>query len=144
MIGGREEPTPRRSAYYDGGYGDPYSDARGQYDRSAPSADRPVERLKPSSDRIRRRRPKSNDGRYGADLPNRGWDESASGYAANSDSYSESSDAYSGYSSHSPTEPTSYPSSNGNGDDSYVDYRPVNYPNNGESDRPAPDYGSRY
>ncbi|MEM6436714.1 MAG: Ycf66 family protein [Cyanobacteria bacterium P01_D01_bin.115] len=145
MIGGREEPTSRRSDYYDGGYSDPYSDARGQYtDRSAPSSDRPVERLKPSSDRIRRRRPKSSDGRYGADLPNRGWDESASGYAANSDSYSGSSDAYSGYSSHSPTEPTSYPSSNGNGDDSYVDYRPVNYPNNGESDRPAPDYGSRY
>ncbi|HEY9886941.1 MAG TPA: Ycf66 family protein [Candidatus Obscuribacterales bacterium] len=139
MLGGQDEGATRRGGgYYDEGYGDRYSNDRGGYgDRP----ERPVERLNPSGDRIRRRRPKSVDGRYGADTPSRGWDESASGYAANSG----------GYSANAPTPPsTAYPrASNGRDDDSYVDYRPVDYPNStdypsDDAGKSAPDYGNRY
>lgn len=168
MIGGREEP-PRRSDYYDEGYGDRYADDRGSYggERVMPPSERPVERLNPSNgDRIRRRRPKAGDTRYGS-APSRGWDDSATGYAANSGggysansggtdggSYSAnsgysaaSSDSYvgsGGYSSHSTSSPNAPSSDSSAGDDSYVDYRPVNnYPND-DSGKPPADYGSRY
>lgn len=160
MIGGRDEP-PRRSGYYDDGYGDRYGSDRGDYpERAMPPSERPVERLNPSSDRIRRRRPKAGDVRPSSP-PSRGWDESASGYAANSSGYTAnsgsgystnsgysaaSSDNYvgsGGYSSHSASEPGAASSSPNSGDDSYVDYRPVNYPND-DSGKPPADYGSRY
>lgn len=134
MLGGREDDARRRSSYYDDRHSDRYGDDQGRYDRPT-SSDRSVERLNPASDRIRRRRPKSVDGRYGTDLPGREWDESATGYAANSG----------GYSAHSSPPPSSY--TNGNNGDSYVDYRPVDYPNDesGRSDRSSSsDYGSRY
>ncbi|RZM81985.1 Ycf66 family protein [Leptolyngbya iicbica] len=165
MIGGRDEP-PRRSGYYDEGYDDRYGASPGGYgDRSMPPNDRPVERLNPSSDRLRRRS-KPGAGRY--DMPPaRGWDESASGYAANSGGYSANggnygADSYGrnaagsgysaasednyvgsgGYSSHSSPESSDAAAGNG-GDDSYVDYRPVNnYPND-EAGQPPADYGSR-
>jgi hypothetical protein len=55
MIGGRDEP-PRRSGYYEDGYGDRYGAPQSGYsDRPTPPSDRPVERLNPSGDRIRRR-----------------------------------------------------------------------------------------
>lgn len=169
MIGGRDEP-PRRSGYHDDSYGDRYGSDRGGYgDRPMPPNDRPVERLNPSGgDRLRRRRPKASDSRYGG-APSRGWDDSATGYAANSGDYSANAGDYNaggyaasggysaaaaddyvgsgGYSSHSPTSPNASPNAgNGGsgGDDSYVDYRPVNnYPND-DSGKPPADYGSRY
>ena len=141
-----------------------------------PSNDRPMERLNPSSDRLRRRRPKAGDGRYGAP-PARGWDESGGGYAANSggysanagdygaDSYSANTerygaDSYSANSGYSAASSDNYVGSGGYsnstasetddsqpsdkaGDDSYVDYRPVNYPND-DSGQPSADYDSRY
>jgi len=165
MIGGRDEPA-RRSGYYDDGYGDRYGESRGNYsDRAMPPSERPVERLNPSNgDRIRRRRPKAGDARYGS-TPSRGWDESASGYAANSGGYSANSGGYDaggtsansgysaassdnyvgsgGYSSHSAADPNPSPNAGNGSDDSYVDYRPVNYPND-DSGKPPADYGSRY
>jgi hypothetical protein len=173
MIGGREEP-PRRSGYYEDGYGDRYGAPQNGYpDRPTPPSDRPVERLNPSGDRIRRRA-KPSAGRY--DIPPaRGWDEAASGYAANSGGYSANSGGYSangggysangdsysgnagagysaasednyvgsgGYSSHSSPEAGDAAAGNG-GDDSYVDYRPVNnYPSD-DAGQPPADYGSR-
>lgn len=162
MIGGRDEP-PRRSGYYDDGYTDRYGGDRGGYsERAMPPSERPVERLNPSSDRIRRRRPKAGDAPYGASS-SRGWDESASGYAANSGGYSANAGNYDnggysagsgysaasaddyvgsgGYSSHS--SPDAASNSENSGDDSYVDYRPVNYPND-DAGKPPADYGSRY
>ena len=142
MLRGRDE-SPRRPSYDDEGYGRDgrYADDRNSYpDRAMPPSDRSVERLNPSSDRIRRRRPKSVDGRYGIDQPSRGWNESASGYAANSGGYSANAG---GYSAHSPASPPTYPRANGGSDDSYVDYRPVRYPDD-ESGNPPADYGSRY
>lgn len=169
MIGGRDEPA-RRPGYYDAGYGERPSSDRGGYDDRAmpPSGDRPVERLNPSGgDRLRRRRPKAGDNRYSSAPPSRGWDESATGYAANSDGYSanagrdyeaggySANTGYSaanadnyvgsgGYSSHSPADPNAAPSAGNGSDDSYVDYRPVNYPNDDASGKPPADYGSRY
>ncbi|MEM6836523.1 MAG: Ycf66 family protein [Cyanobacteria bacterium P01_C01_bin.120] len=173
MIGGRDPAPPRTG--YDDGYNDRYSNDRGGYgDYSMPPRERPVERLNPSSDRLKRRRPKASDGRYG-DGASRGWDESANGYAANSDGYSSagtdsysggrgaysaSSDSYSnntgyssaadsdnyvgsgGYSSHAANSSRAS-DTNSDGDDSYVDYRPVNYPDD-NAKQPPTDYGSRY
>lgn len=153
MLRGREDSGQRRSGYYGDSYGDRYSDEqRGGYSEpSMPGAERPVERLNPSNgDRIRRRRPKSVDGRYGADTSSRGWDESSTGYAANSGGansggYSAHSAGYSansgGYSSHSPS---GYSPSSDRDEESYVDYRPVNYPPSNESGKPTSDYGDRY
>lgn len=153
MLSGRREPSQGRPDYYGDRYDAPYSDSRG-YDEG-----RPVERLNPSGgDRIRRRRPKSVDSRYGTDPASRGWEESAGGYAANSGGYSANAGGYSansgGYSAHAPSSydnnyaggddsTADYPASGNSADDSYVDYRPVNYPED-ESNRPASDYGSRY
>ena len=175
MIGGRDE-SARRSGYYDDGYGDRYGNDQGGYaDRSMPPNERPMERLNPSSDRLRRRRPKASDGRYGAP-PVSGWDDSNSGYAANSEGYSANSgdygadsysanadsyrnDSYSTNTGYSAASSDNYVGSGGysnqasdsdnsqtaenSGDDSYVDYRPVNYPND-DSGKPPADYGSRY
>ena len=165
MIGGRDEPS-RRSGYYDDGYGDRYDAGQGGYtDRPMPPNDRPVERLNPSGDRIRRRS-KPGPGRY--DIPPaRGWDESNSGYAANSGGYSANGgsyggDSYSGnagsgysaasednyvgsggYSSHAAADAGDTAGGNNAGDDSYVDYRPVNnYPKD-DAEQPPADYGSR-
>lgn len=174
MIGGRDEPT-RRSGYYDDGYSDRYGSDQGGYsDRPLSTNERPVERLNPSSDRLRRRRPNSDD-RY-SPPPARGWDESGNGYAANSDRYaanggnsgtdsysanagSYGADSYSANPGYSAASSDNYVGSGGyrnqaadsdhsqasdnSGDDSYVDYRPVNYPND-DSDQPSADYGSRY
>ncbi|MEM1310011.1 MAG: Ycf66 family protein [Cyanobacteria bacterium P01_D01_bin.71] len=165
MIEGRAAPPPRRAGY-DDGYSDRYGSDRGSYgDRSMSPRERPVERLNPSSDRLRRRRPKASDSRYG-DNPSRSWDESTDGYAANSGSYSANASGYpansgsystnagysaadsdnyvgsGGYTSREGNPDKAPETSNGN-DDSYVDYRPVNYPND-DTDRPPTDYGSRY
>lgn len=130
MLNGREEAS-RRSGYYEDNYPERYNDTRDGYsDRPTSTDDRPVERLSPSGDRIRRRRPKSIDGRYTPN-PNNTWDESSTGYAANSSGYSSSAAS---------SDP--YASNNRQDDDSYVDYRPVNYPEDGSStDRPSSDYG---
>jgi hypothetical protein len=137
MLRGRDEPR-RRPDYYGDDYPDRYSTDRDS-ERPMPAPERSVERLNPSSDRIRRRRPKAIDNGYGAAAPpNRGWDESATGYAANSGGYSAHADNYgsgpasSGYSPMSDRD-----------EDSYVDYKPVKYPNE-ESEKPSSDYGSRY
>ncbi|MDB9524473.1 Ycf66 family protein [Oscillatoria sp. CS-180] len=143
MLSGREEATRRRSDYYDDRYPERYDDSQDRYtDRTAPTNNRPVERLNPSGDRIRRRRPKSIDDRYTPGAPSSAWDESSTGYAANSDTYGDGGYS-SGYSSSS--EP-SYPNRNGKDDDSYVDYRPIDYTkkDDSQSDNPSSDYGSRY
>lgn len=139
MIRGREESGMRRPDYYGDGYGDRYgadqsgADSSGYSSRPSRPEGRPVERLNPGSDRIRRRRPpRSVDSRYEPG-PVGGWDESSTGYAANSG----------GYSSHSPTEPSPTSDYGREGGDSYVDYRPVNSPND-ETGKPPADYGSRY
>lgn len=136
MLEGRSD-SGRRPDYYGDAYSDRYSEDRGYSDnRSMPGADRPVERLNPGSDRIRRRRPKSIDGGYGAP-PSRGWDESSTGYAANSGGYS----AHSGGYNSSP--PSGYSPTSDRDEESYVDYKPVNYPKD-DSGQPPADYGSRY
>ncbi|MGF1461275.1 MAG: Ycf66 family protein [Leptolyngbyaceae cyanobacterium] len=146
MIGGREEPARRSSGYYDDGYVDRYgTDQSGYPNRAVSPEDRSVERLNPSSDRLRRRRPRASDNRYDTSNANRSWDDSASGYAANTNYDPAGSDNYvgsGGYSSHTTSE-GDRPSPRNNGDDSYVDYRPVNYPND-DSSQPSSDYGSRY
>jgi hypothetical protein len=150
MLSGRREVPQQRSDYY-GGYDAPYGDARGY------ASERPTERLNPSGDdRLRRRRPKSVDGRYGNNLDDRGWDDTAGGYAANSGGYSANSDTSSasagGYSAHSASASDSYsrddsasgyPSRRNSSDDNYIDYRPVNYPED-ESTSSTSDYGNRY
>ncbi|MBE7380664.1 MAG: hypothetical protein F6J95_004565 [Leptolyngbya sp. SIO1E4] len=130
VLSGREEQGGRRSSYYGDDYPDRYGDDRDYGARPNGSSDRPVGRLAPGNDRIRRRRPKSVDSRYG-DVSNGGaWDEPSSGYSANSG----------GYSSHS-SDPAPR---NGAESDSYVDYRPVDYPSDEPNTPSNPDYGNRY
>ena len=137
MLRGRDE-VEGRSGYYGGAYADDrYPEDRGYSDRSMMGADRSVERLNPGSDRIRRRRPKATDSAYRTAQPSRGWDESATGYAANSGGYSAHTSNYGNASS------SGHPSANGRDDDNYVDYKPIDYPND-ESGRPSSDSGSRY
>ncbi|MEL6383730.1 MAG: Ycf66 family protein [Cyanobacteria bacterium J06626_18] len=131
MLSGRDERPARRPSYYGDDYGERYDD-REYSSRSERDSDRPIGRLNPGSDRIRRRRPKSIEGQYGAEGGSNGgsWDESSSPYNTNTG----------GYSSHS----SPYPS-NGNDSDSYVDYRPVNRRSQDESNSsPSGDYGDRY
>jgi hypothetical protein len=153
MLSGRQEPATRRPGSYGDDYPDRYNDSRSAYgERPAPGAERPAGRLNPSGDRIRRRRPKSGDGWYGAEAA-ASWDESASGYAQDTGGYSANAGGYSanagGYSAHAgsysnqgASSPSAYPQNNTDAD-SYVDYRPVDYPND-ESKKPSSDYGSRY
>ena len=130
MLAGREDRGPRRPSYYGDDYPERYDDDRG-YSPRGESSERPIGRLNPGGDRIRRRRPKSIEGRYDADSPNSSdWDDSSSSrYGANKG----------GYSSHS----SPYPS-NGTDADSYVDYRPVDRRPNDETNSSPSDYGSRY
>lgn len=129
MLRGRDDQPPRRSSYYGDDYGDPYEDERAYGQRPSGMEDeRPVGRLNPGQDRIRRRRPKSIDGRYDDSA---GWN----------DASPSSSNSGGGYSSHAESASSSYAD---NGDsDGYANYRPADYPN--DEPRPsAQDYGSRY
>ncbi|MGF1524766.1 MAG: Ycf66 family protein [Leptolyngbyaceae cyanobacterium] len=129
MLSGRDERAARRPSYYGDDYADPYDD-REYSSQLEQGPERSVGRLNPGNDRIRRRRPKSIEGRYDAEGSNGSWDESSSPYNTNTG----------GYSSHS----SPYPS-NGNESDSYVDYRPVNRrPRDETSSSPSGDYGDRY
>ena len=128
MLAGREERGARRPSYYGDDYPERYDDERGYSSRGGAS-ERPIGRLNPGNDRIRRRRPKSIEGRYDANSADKDWDESSSRYGANSG----------GYSSHS----SSY-QSNGGDSDSYADYRPVDRRPNDETNSSPSDYGSRY
>lgn len=136
MLRGRDEQPPRRSSYYGDDYADSYADDERAYGQRPPSMadERPVGRLNPGNDRIRRRRPKAIDGRYD-DAP-ASWDDSQSPSA-----YGGGNSA-GGYSSHAESASSSpYPDQDAA--DSYADYRPTEYPN----DEPRPssrDYGSRY
>ncbi|MEO0984832.1 MAG: Ycf66 family protein [Cyanobacteria bacterium J06639_14] len=131
MLTSREDRAAGRSSYYgDDAYTDRYADDRGYAPRSGAGSDKPVGRLNPGDDRIRRRRPKSIEGGYDArDAANGSWDESSSRYNTNTG----------GYSSHS----SPYPD-NGNDSDSYVDYRPVKRRPDDEPNSAPSDYGSRY
>jgi len=137
MLGGRDEGN-RGDGYYrddyprEGGYPSRYDDEPGYEARPATPSERSVGRLTPSNDRIRRRRPKTVDSRYGAGAAESSWDDRASRYPSNTG----------GYSGHAPSTQPTYPR-NGADADSYVDYRPVDYPSD-ESPRPSGDYGSRY
>ncbi|NER79612.1 MAG: hypothetical protein F6K42_08510 [Leptolyngbya sp. SIO1D8] len=129
-LSGHEEQLTRRPSYYEDDYPDRYRDDREYDSRSNSPSERPVGRLAPSSDRIRRRRPKSVEGRYGDNNSDNSWDESPSRYNSSAG----------GYSSHSSPSPSPR---NGSDADSYVDYRPVDYPDD-EPNKPSTDYGGRY
>ena len=134
VLSGRDDRAGRRPSYYGDEYPDQYVDERGYAPRSNPPAERPVGRLNPSSDRIRRRRPKAVDGRYDAGMAEDSWDEQTSPYSS----------SQGGYSSHSSPAPSQYPG-NGSESDSYVDYRPVDPPRDrDDSNQPSADYGGRY
>ncbi|MEM0980632.1 MAG: Ycf66 family protein, partial [Cyanobacteria bacterium P01_H01_bin.58] len=129
MLRGRDEQPPRRSSYYGNDYVDSYADDERAYDQrpSSMAEERPVGRLNPSNDRIRRRRPKALDGRY--DDASASWDESQSSYGSSGGG---------GYSSHAESASSSPYSANGDAD-SYADYRSTEYPND-ESRPPSRDY----
>ena len=130
MLSGRDERSGGRPSYYGDEYSERYDD-REYAPRSEKGSERPIGKLNPGNDRIRRRRPKSLEGRYDADGPASGsWDESSSPYNTNTGGYSSHSSPY---------------ASNGNDSDSYVDYRPVNRRSQGEPNSSSSgDYGDRY
>ncbi len=156
MLSGRDV-ADRSGGYYREEYPTRYPDTQSDYrDRSPDRGDRSPERLAPGSDRIRRRRPKSYEPRYGtgsygvsddAPPPETTWNSATGSYSSGP----------SGYSSHSNPTPqdNSYTNSPRNGDtyrtdDSYVDYRPVDYPANpseptsSEYGATSSEYGDRY
>lgn len=123
MLSGRDERGPERPSYYGDDYGDRSYPSRDGY-----SSERPVERLNPGGDRIRRRRPKSIEGRYDGGPTTDTWEETPSSqYGPNTG----------GYSSHSPS-----PQNGGSDADSYADYRPLDDRRNGEAS--SSDYRGRY
>lgn len=131
-LGMRDErPSRDRSLYYSDEYSERYEDDR----RYPDTEERSIGRLTPGSDRIRRRRPKTVDNRYGTDVSET-WDESPSRYDSGQGG------GYSSHSSSASLPPSSYPTE-GSDRDSYVDYRSVDYPED-KSDRPSNDYGRRY
>lgn len=131
MLGGRNDRAAYgdRAAYYPEDYPERYDDRP-----YGAATDRPVGRLNPASDRIRRRRSKGGpDARYDIDYTSTAWDESPGGYSAGQDGYSSSS---------LPPSRSAYPNG-GEDSDSYVDYRPVDYPEQ-DSDQSSKDYDRDY
>jgi hypothetical protein len=153
MLRSRDSRDDRAGNYRDD-YPARYPDDRSDYgypNRTDADFDRSQEKLPPGNDRIRRRRPKSYDSRYDAPYSGSSIDDWSSNSGGNtysgSSTYSPHSvpnQTGSGYSSHSPTPPnTAYPTERAHQDDSYVDYRPVNYPTD-DASSPASDYDNRY
>jgi hypothetical protein len=117
------------------GAGDRYADDYDDGYRRQPSGNAPMGRLNPSSDRIRRRRPRTADNRYGTDAvwdenpnPRRpsSWDEGAWGREPERDRYSQSA---------SKDDAQAPRSQNGSG---YANYQPIN--GHSDSDRDRTDY----
>lgn len=138
MLSGRDERDVRRPSYYQDDYPEPRDyperyDDRGYPPRpNGPATERPMGRLNPGDDRIRRRRPRPTDSRYDTDMSGATWDDGASG--------SSPGVGQGGYSSHSSSVPQAEA---GTEADSYADYRPVDYTRD-DPNRPSPDYGRRY
>lgn len=130
ILGGRRDrDMGDRPAYYSNEYPERYDN-----DPYGTGSDRPVGRLNPASDRIRRRRSRGGpESRYDVDYSSATWDESPGGYSAGQDGYGGPS---------LPPSRSSYPASN-ESSDSYVDYRPVEYPDQ-DSGNTSKDYDRDY
>ncbi|NJN20778.1 MAG: hypothetical protein HC812_05770 [Leptolyngbya sp. RL_3_1] len=120
-----QRPVPQDHRYPD--------DLDGGYRRQVPSDPAPVGRLNPSSDRIRRRRPRTSDNRYGTDAV---WDENPNPRRSSRGDDESWGGDYSRdrYASPSRDDLRAEDDQNGGG---YASYQPINGYSDRDPERPA-------